>query len=281
MSEIENDILSSMYEQCLTVFGKRKEKSLWMLVITCNSNTVKRAINESTYDASYNSPIMKKLEEKRYVQEINPGKYSLTAEGILFTEKVILNINDDELLDWVNKKMLISNNSTITDKNRVILLTLLACRNFSENNSASYAEPDKEKTLLTLLSKSSSFLSKHGIISQSILDENDQGGSKTSASKFLGQIDKLPASSGLIFTARNGKYYLDVIKNGRVDRQSITLLTKIILGDKINYDLVTDLTQFCYSTYMDYGYVFKSSVDEFEGPIVEFDIKTGINNALL
>ncbi len=270
-----------MYDQCLHAFDKKKEASLWLLVITSNSNTIKRAIKAAAYSSGSSSAIMVSLEERGYVQEYEPGYYSLTAEGILYVEREVKKLGDGELVDWVNKKMLIKN-KTISDKNRVILLSLLSCRCFSNDTCASYAEPIMEKAFLQILKKSNRFLLAHNIISADVVSDGGHNSSKSPVSKILDQIDKLPASSGMIFKAHGSKkYYLDVVKDDEIDCQSITLLAKIILGDNVNYDSILDLKQFCKDSYMEFGYIFRTGDSSFEGPINDYMINAGFDNALL
>lgn len=279
LSDIALDLLKDMYDQCLKKFDK-KEKSLWLLVVMSNSNTIKRAVKESSYNSPSPSAIMDELIKSNYVCESEPGVYSITAEGILYVEKNIYHLDDGALVDWVNKKMMF-NNRKITDKNRIVLLTLLAARCFSDSACATYVEKDGEAAFLDLIRDSNTFLIDHEIIEKDAIKVSSKQKSKSEISAILDQIDKLPSSSGMLFVARDKKYYLDVFEDGMIKVQSITMLTKIILGEKTSYEAISDLKVFCKKSYMKYGYIFRTGDVFFEGAMVDYDIDSGMDDALI
>ena len=263
----------------MSSFGNKKESSLIIQIISSNKNTVKRAINNGAYISSSEIDVVEDLEKEGYVRESSPNKFTITAKGIFFVERNIRGIDDSRYESWLDSKYLNFEQEPLTDKNRVILLSLFAARCFSEGNSATYSDESSLQAFMSLLVESNSFLYNHGLIKEDALDSKDAK-SKTTISSILGQIDKLPSSSGLLFVAKDKRYYLDVIKNQNIDRASIKLLTKIILGEKIDLESVNDLKKFCNNSYMKYGYIFKSGKSSFNGSMFQFELESAMDDSI-
>lgn len=268
-----------MYNKCVEKIALKKEPSLLISLTTRSSNTIKRAILSSAEDiGTSQSSVMNALKEKEFVKEITPGKYALTARGIIYVEFELCPLGVDHYIKWIDEEYLQIDNEPISDKNRVILLALFSTRCFTEETCATYSDNTKENAFINMLQDSYNFLSSMQLVKADCLDIGNSK-SKSRISIYLSQIDKLPSSTGMKFVAKDKKYYVDVLSENGIDRQSITFITKIIMGNKNSYDQIDKLEQFCEKQYMKYGYIFTDNNQSFTDSISLFQIKNGIEDA--
>ena len=271
-----------MYDDVMEQTGSKKYDSLLVYILSSRKNTIKRAFqNSSRRMDPFQATIMKTLENEGLIREIEPGSYSLTAKGVMYVELELRQNSIDELTEWIDREYLCMDNEPIGDKNRVILLALFSARCFSEDTCASYSDERREKAFLELLENSYQFLHKRGLVKTDALESTKDAKSKSKISSILNQIDKLPSSTGMRFIASSKNYHLKVTSNEGIDRQSITFITKIILGDDISSQRALELREFCKEQYLKYGFLFKTGKTSFDGPIIEFQIKNGIDDAML
>lgn len=268
-----------MYKKCAEIIALKKEPSLLISLTTRSSNTIKRSLINSALDiGSSQSSVMNALKDKDFIKEISPGKYILTARGIIYIEFELCPLGIEHYINWIDNEYLQVDNEPISDKNRVILLALFSARCFTEETCATYSDNTKENAFLDMLKDSYEFLSSLQLVKTDCLNIGNSK-SKSKISVYLNQIDKLPSSTGMKFIAKDKKYYIDVLVENEIDRQSITFITKIIMGNNNSYDQINKLEQFCDNQYMKYGYIFTDTNQSFTDSISMFQIKNGIEDA--
>jgi len=274
-----DEILKGMYDDCLKKMGAKEGQSLLVSMTSRRLNTVKRAISESARElGSSQSIVVSVLQEKNLIKEVSPGKYILSAQGILYVEFKLRPLGTEYYVDWIDKEYLRLDNEPISDKNRVILLALFAMRCYSEENCATYSEKSKEVAFMSVLNDCCDFLSSMGLVKQNCIHSSIK--SKSEMSSILNQIDRLPSSTGMKFRTANGGYYLDILSDGTIDRQAITFIARIILGDKVTRDSVSKLEALCGELYLKYGYIFLTGNQSFEDSISQYNIRNGIRDVV-
>lgn len=277
MNDYCKEVLIKMYNDCLDQFGNKHDLSLLISMIPRNSNTIKRAFINASYEAE-SSNVMNVLRDGGYVKEVSPGQYILSARGLWYVEFELKPLGSEHYIEWIDKEYLQMDNEPISDKNRIILLSLFAVRCFNEKTCATYSDGSKEAAFLNSLYESEEFLIEMNLIKSGVLETNSSK-SKSKISSILGQIDKLPSSTGMKFRAKDKHYYIDVLKNDGIDRQSITFITKIIMGNNSSLEQIERLEQFCDVQYMKYSYIFSSGKNPFGDTISNFIIKNGMEDS--
>ncbi len=272
------EALKKMYDLALREMGT-KDPSLLVKIVSSNKNTVKRAFTQASEKYSASASVIDTLVEAGYVREISPKKYAITARGIMFIEFEAYPVDRDIYANWLDAKYLEMDNAPISDKNRVVLLAVFAARCFSEDTCASYSDDARETAFLQLLNDCNAFLSSLDVIKPNSIDLCRTTKSKTQMSSILGQIDKLPQSTGMKFIAKGKQYYLDVWKDGGLDRSSITFLTKTIMGENVTRDRIKKLEEFCDAHYREYAYLFKTGNRSFDDAITRFQLKNAMEDA--
>lgn len=282
MNDYQISILEELYDHCQNLINSKKKMPLIIMMLSSRKNTVKSALMDSAYHDELNSSMVRELVNEGYLREISPTAYILTARGLYFVESEVKKIPIENYLDWIDQEYLHMDNEEITERNRVILLALFAARCFTKDTAASYANMELEKTFMTLLNDSAKFLSNLCLVKSDVLDSGKGTKSKSNVATILGQIDKLPSSTGMKFKANSNKsYYLDVIDDGKVDRKAITFLTKVILGDKLNVSTISDLKCYCEKQYMEFGFIFRTGSSRFDDTITKFQIMHGMDDAII
>lgn len=281
MNEYCAGVLKEMYDDCMSEFGAKKGQSLLIAMKSHTTNTNKRAFLNSARDCgSSKSAVMNSLNEEGYVKQIAPGKYILSARGILYVEFELSPLGIEYYIDWIDKEYLQLGDEPISDRNKVILLALFAARCFSEKTCATYSDARKENAFLEMLNESYEFLLSIDLVKKNCMGSGDSK-SKSKMSSILGQIDKLPSSTGMKFVGKNSGYYVDVLSNGGIDRQSVTFIVKIIMGDKVASKHIDELEIFCKKQYLKYGYIFATGNESFGDTISEFQIQNGIEDVAI
>ncbi len=277
MNEHCASVLKEMYDDCLIKLGAKKEKSLLIAMKSHTANKNRRAFcNAAKEMGSSKSAVMNTLCNDGYVKEIGPGKYMLSARGIIYVEFELCPLGVEYYIEEIDKEIQLED-EPLSDKNRVILLALFAARCFSEETCATYSDISRENAFIEMLNESRDFLCSMDLVKKDCMDLGDSR-SKSKISSILGQIDKLPPSTGMKFVAENKKYYLDVLSDGKIDRQSITFIAKIIMKDRTSFDSITELERFCKNQYTKYGYIFASGRQSFGDMVSEFQIQNGIED---
>ena len=278
VNEYCKSVLNAMYVDCIQKLGVKNESSLLISMLSRNKNNVKRAFLSSARDQSPSqSSVMSTLKEEGYVKEVCPGQYIISASGILYVEFELFPLGIEHYVKWIDDVYLQLDNEPISDKNRVILLALFSVRCFSKETSATYSDNLREKAFIDLLYDCYEFLSSKQLVKPDCLDSSNSK-SKSKISSILNQIDRLPSSTGMKFIASDKRYHIDVLCNGEIDRQSITYITRIILGDRYPFQQIDEFEHFCNAQYMKYGYIFTNSEQSFDDPFSQFQIKNGIED---
>lgn len=275
------EILKNVYEHCLDGFTSRSEQSLFIQIISSNKNTVKRAITAAAVNISESASAIGMLRDEGYLKEVSPNQYAITARGIFFIESQVLSIENSYYAEWVDERYLQMDNEPITDKNRVILLAVFSARCFSEETCAIYSDSSSEKAFYQLLIDCGTFLSSLGVVKDNSVESSFKSKSKSKIAAFMNQIDRLPSSTGMKFISKDKSYYLDVIKDGSIDRQAITFLTKIILGGNLTMDTIIKLSDFCNTQYMKCGYIFSANGVTYDDALSSFQLKNGMDDAII
>ena len=222
MTDIGEYVLKQMYDECLDYIGDKKEPSLLISVLSRNTNKIKRSILSSARSGdSIPQSIIKELSEKEYIREYSPGLYTITARGLLHIEFESSQIELDHYINWLDSHYFLSNDGSISDRNKIVLLAVFSARCFSADSCASYSTDQKENAFLELLYNCQNFLASIGVVKEDSL-KSKNAKSKSELSSILGQIDKLPSCTGMKFIASGKNYYLDLVKDDVIDRNIIT-----------------------------------------------------------
>lgn len=269
-----------MYNDCKKGFEKKgkKKESVILSILQSTKNNSRNAILEGARQSETgpNSTQIDLINEGMIV-ESSPGKFTITGKGLWTVERE-LGIDPLCYMEYIDSKIIIKRKS-LSEKNRIILLALLGSRSFNKSTAVTLETPSKSDSFEKLLTASQEFLYSRGLIKKKTFGKKTS--SKSDIGFMLGEIDVLPSATYMIFQANNGGYYLDIVENLDIKIPSVTMLVKLILGKNITYDLIDQLKTFCKESSFEYGFIFSDKGESFEGVRYDYDLDTGINEAIM
>jgi hypothetical protein len=277
LDDYSQTLLKNMYDDCISNLEKKK-KSLILISLDANKNTIRNALNASKIEG--NDQLHANLISEGFIRCIDPGSYSLTAKGAWYVETEYYNFDINMVLEHLDMSKFMPDNSKINDKNKVLLLVLLASRCFTEDTCAEYSTEETENVFRNLFENSSNFLAKHGYVKSGELFSKTKASSKSELGNYTNSIDKLPSHTFYSFKSGNNKYYLDVAQGGIINKKFVSSLFKVAFGGNINISDIDDIVTFCNEQCMHFGYVYhlKSNIS-FSGSEIDEIIEDCIMSA--
>jgi len=252
------DILNRMYEQCV---GKlpikadlpNNEKTLFFYFITRASNNDRYLMMSTAATKYITLDDAAVLLEKGYIRRTdNIGFFTFTAKGLWLVETAVNNINNDDLIDFIDQKFFDIDGfdvKDISDKRKVILLSMVAVRSFSKGSAINMrTDAEVKDKWLKVLYEIDEIMVKHEIIQKknSMKEKKLNGKTEHPASNLMRHTDGLSADTKSIYNNLSGdnRYYLDLSNNKIVDTERLGELLTMIFGNKLNDNNYRDFVDF-------------------------------------
>jgi len=252
ISAYEFELLRTMHEQC--VHGSND--SLVIKSVSATKNKVMESLRQGEYKTT-DDFLIKNLLQCGLIRMNMPGSYILTAKGAWTVETEKLKYTVDDLLSEIDKKFgqVGEKAFSVTDRNKVVLFSLLVTRAFSKEAAVSYGDPSYYEAFWNILVKSFNFLEELNIINTPLEKLYSASGQKNKIGSFLGNIDVLPAQTFGIFVSKNG-YFLDVNgDNAEMDESKLCHIIKLIFG-VVQISHVEKISNFCIDVSRSEGILF-------------------------
>lgn len=278
LTEYEKVILKRIYDNSLEILSD-KSNSLVISSISSKKNSIAKCLINGAYHSSSDDPTIRTLELNDLIRCYKPGQYILTAKGAWFIEETYYGRTINDMISKIDDKSFALNTEKISEKNKVIVLSLISARCFSEKTSLEYSTEETRGAFMALLRNSFELLSELGIIDSSF-ESMCKTTTKNEISSFLNAIDKLPALTYQIFSryGRN-RYYLDVVENDVIQKEKVISLFRIIFEGDIPLEFVEVLSTFCNNMPLEYGYMFHGEGESFSGSDIDRIIEDCIYSA--
>ena len=254
VSAQQYSILKSMYDRAIEnlpnkVKLDKNEKSLFCYFVT-------RATNNDRYSILKNASVryiprsdvinMTDLNLIRLTDD--DESYTLTSKGLFFIESQLGKISEEFMIYFFDDKFFdIYDKKPINSKRKVILLSMVAMRTFSEKSAISMRMDSKIKdSWYEVLKEISEYLVDCGVLDPKNSLKSVDDSTEHPASKIMRHTEGLSAETRSIYNnlAGNNTYYLDVCSDGYPDASKISIIISLIFEDK--------LTENNYKTIMDY-----------------------------
>jgi len=187
--------------------------------------------------------------------------YVITAKGIWEIEKLNNTINNNIIIEHIDSKFYTFDTISrdIKDKEKVIILTFIACRAYSAKASINLNTDDKKLLayLEEILYKTFDLLLEYNLFKNYKKRSNLLGNSKTlhPVINLIVHSEDLPKKTRGIFKAvpHVTKYYLDLYKNNEINTKGLGFLLWLIFQDKIDIELEDRILNYCYECNLEYG----------------------------
>lgn len=253
----EDKYLELMYDKLygtlLLKDKKIKENSLLFTFFDIKSNDRLRLLIEGgTISSDIPLNIKKKLLNNKYIRETSEVNIiSLTAKGIFHVEKLKEKLNHESIIEKIDHKffnLFHEVQRELTEKEKIIILSLISARAFSIDSTADLKRSNKaQEEWGEIFVKCYHFLKKLNIITK--LTEEDLFGKKGlehPVSNVFRHTDSLPKLTRTVFSAPgNQKYFLNLYEKDYLDLEKLRYILKKIFKDlNIDYSLANEISEF-------------------------------------
>lgn len=258
MDKESEKILSNLYNKLYLNIEKNKKKvnknSIIISFLLINSNERYRLLNESSISLD-NIPmhITTDLRTKHFIRNTDKlNNYTITANGIWEVENKNNIINESILIKYLDDKFFNVygvSDKPLSDKEKVILFSMIAARAFSEESSV---DLNKDETVRNswkdIMDKSYEKLNSLHLISK--LDRisfyGKPGNEHPVSGVFRSNEDIPKKTKGLFKAAGNRKYFLDICQESKISKENLKYLFRLIFGDKVlSIPDINEIDAFC------------------------------------
>jgi hypothetical protein len=227
------------------------------------------------------------LQERGLIRETDlPFRFVITFRGVWLVETERLLIDEPRLVDYLDKRAgSVFQRKPLSDKEKVILLAMLAARAFSPSSAVDLLSDDLTKDRWReALTESADQLVALGSVSASVPAELFRsGGNEHPVSNLIRHTDALSKKvQGMYVAPGKQKYYLDVIAGDAPDRERIESILRKILNNKLSVaqgeGLVDFLRRLAYSKA---SLLFDPTIHRFASPQYDDVIRTAVMDVVV
>lgn len=242
-----------LYNNLIKKYKKEKYKSIIFWFLEIKGPDRMRIVQDSKIKKiKIPKEIFIELEKEEMIKETDKlGEYVITAKGIWFYEKEKDIFSDQKLLEYLDNKYFstYSDDAKSSDKQKVVLFSMIATRAFSEN---SLLDLKKSEQLLNelekILKESYELLRSFGVVSE--MNEKDLFGKQGPEHKVVNVIrhsdDIKKKTKGIYITVLPQKHYLNIYINNKINVDNLKFIFKQILGDKkLTHSEIDLMCKFC------------------------------------
>lgn len=261
----------------LTLKKKLKDNSVLVSIISVKSNDAYKLLSESgikpvsipreVFDSLLAGGLIRMAEK--------PDKYVITVKGIWEMESKSGVMNTDILLERIDRKFfdLFTEGGHLTEKEKVILLAMIAVRSFSAESALDLKKGENVLACLQAqLESSFEFLTRHKIIRKlKVADLFGAQGNEHPVSNLIRHTDALlKRTRGIYKTLGKQKYFLDLLDGMRISEEGLITLFGFIFGSIMTVTIKQETSEFCLKHAYDQStYLFDLSVHRFANPVYD------------
>ena len=142
-----------------------KNPSIIIILLKMTRNNRVRILNEASTVPSTSKDVLEYLRKQNYIRPTMAfSKYTLTAQGIWEIENALKYVSLEKLLEYIDSGME-SVVKKLSDKEKVILFTLLSLRAFSQSTPLTRITDIQKEKSAEIMIKCADFLHNMGVIS--------------------------------------------------------------------------------------------------------------------
>jgi len=238
----------------LKITNKLKENSIIVSFFYITTNTAFRLLNESSiHSLNISEEAMKYLLSHNYIRAIGKdNRYMITAKGVWKIELDDNKMNSNTLIESIDKKYFKSlfQEFKISDKEKVVLLTMIVTRSFSNDFSLDLFSGKEELEIIKeLITDSYAILKEHKVVKN--LKEKDLFGTRPSNEAQVTNVLRHAAeklvkkTNGLYMNLGKQRYYLNLYRDSHILKKDIIYLMSLIYENKMTENMLKDIIDFC------------------------------------
>ncbi|WP_214044009.1 hypothetical protein [Methanomethylovorans sp.] len=255
-----NKFYSRLYDNIERSSTKIIPKSILISFLNMTSNSRHSLLNKSSILSSeVPKDIFEQMLIERLIRETDEvDRYVLTAKGILEIEQKKDVFNPQMFIQYIDDKFFdVFKDSTksLSDKEKIILLSLISARAFSADSPMDLKKSDKTTEIWKEITDSSYDLLSSldvlkGLKKEDLYGQNSEKRNESPVSNLYRHTDALPKKTKGLYNNSLGKqkYYLDVSMDGFLSKEKLSFLfLKIFEKKQLSYLELTDVYDYCNS----------------------------------
>lgn len=255
MNALSREALEKLHGRVITnlrLQKKLKDDSVLISLLNIKSNECYKLLLESSLRANEVSKVtFDELVDSGLIRPTDKqDRFAITVKGAWEIEAGRSLITSEKLLRVIDLKFfaLFGGTASLTAKEKVILLAMIAVRSFSPDSSLDLKRGDTALTALaSLLESTSDLLYSHGVVNK--LSKEDLFGGKGNehpVSHLIRHTDGLlKKTRGIYQTLGQQKYFLSVSEAGTLSEDSLSLLFGLIFGSRMSTEMKSEVERFC------------------------------------
>jgi hypothetical protein len=276
LDDYEKRLLKQMYgsyDDWLRKNNRMKSDSvLYSIIRTTRASrsklfreTAEKYIDPSTANSLIEVGLIRESDDRR--------SYAFTMNGLFYTETILLE-NGNFFKESDKYFFNVFEDVSITDRERIILITMVALRTFSEKSAIDMKESvGVQDEWWEILKRISDLLVEEKVVNEKTsLSSYTSSKIEHSASDVIRHSENLPpATKNVFIKPGNNLYYLDLIENGRIKTNVLADLLELVFEgrgddytvDRISYEMRSfpRLHGIAVQSYMDENF-FSSAYDD-------------------
>src|SRR2546425_9659137 len=286
------ELLRRFYNSCKDQVELQKGLKSDSLLLSCldgKSNTRYRILNDAAISiVKVNTAALDELLGAGWVREAGEAsRYSITALGLWEVERNDRLLDEIGLLEYLDSKYfdLFGGTPKLKDRERVILLALIAARAFSDKSCVDLLKDSHTMDgWRTIIEKSYQLLFSLGFVAK--LDETAlfaAKGNEHPVSHLIRHTDALPRKTkGLYKAPGKQKYFLDLYDGSGVPVPKLSYLLRIVFEGKLGIDAIDSVLALCREiAYGDSIHVFDLDQHLFSKPAYDDLIRDALLKSIM
>ncbi|PHP45616.1 hypothetical protein B6V01_003180 [Methanosarcinales archaeon ex4572_44] len=232
---------------------KLRNKSLIITFLENTKNTIYKLMSDSSKSsAKIPTNVLNSLLAEGLIQNTDEiDTYTITAKGVWMVENERGTLDEKSLISYINDRYFVySNRKPLTEKEKVILFSMIAARTFSKDSSIDLKEDYDGKladTWKEIIDESCEKLLELSVISKKTKDTfYGKSGNEHVVSGLFRRNNDLPRKTKGIYTAPGTrKYYLDLYNNSKLSDEKLSYLFWQIFNGKLSETSRKEVINFC------------------------------------
>jgi len=237
-----NNILVHFYKKLEKCLKETKNKldgnSVLLTLVKLTKNKVSEILTQSAIEGSlFEKFEITELTNKNYLRVGDrfdkSAKYILTTHGIWQVESSIKGLNITNILDYYQEDKFSSrlSGSPLSDKDKIILLSMISMRNFSISNAMDLNEDNKCNTWIEVFDDCAEFSKSKKIIKIKNWKPKRLG-NEHPVNYVMRRANNLPQKTRHIYqTGRNYQYYLNIPTDFNEAEEKLEILFRLIFDE--------------------------------------------------
>lgn len=265
-------LLNILYDNLKTVISlenKLTSGSVLLSFLNLKSNIRYSYLLKSSQEFNDNSSlILQRMLDERLIRPIGDKRhFSITANGVWQVEKDLC-ISEGILINFIDEKYfeIESKEKNLSDKERVILLALLASRSFSKEYSLDLKQSDNVlNSIERIIDSSYELLFDLGLIDLDKTKLYGKKGNEHRVSQLIRHTDSLHKKTKSIFLALGDqKYILNVTEDGVIDNSKVEWIINKTLSqsETLEIEKYDKISKFLTTIPYDEGHYLYKGIDK-------------------